>query len=143
MFKFENVSKHKYMKHDKPSTGNLFITVRGGNEHQTPYLIISGGEKKYSLLNMHSHQMNYSADTIDELLEGYFERNRIGGLNPVTSYFFSRGFKAEIDVYETFGWTETGFTKGNPAKKAMQISQQFNSIKAKEIMDNAFDKNNK
>jgi hypothetical protein len=138
MFKMKEVPKHVFMKEDKPSEGHLFITHRGGNDHQTPYLIFRN-DGKYQLLNLHSHRANYNGETVEELIENYLSRNK-SGINPITHYFFSRRWHSDIRVEDTFGWKETGFKKTSP-KELMEMARRVTDPKeVKEILDKAVDK---
>lgn len=115
-FNLKEIPKHVFMKSDDVKAECLFIVHRTGNDHQTPYLIFHDG--KFKLMNLHSHYVNYSGDTIEELIEGYLASNN-SGLNPIGHYFFARRWKAEVQVEDTFGWKETGFKKKSP-KQAME-----------------------
>jgi hypothetical protein len=121
--KMKEIPKHTFMHSDNPENGHLFITHRGGNNYQTPYLILRERDEDgyvYRLLNLHSYQMNYSGKTIKELIAVYLLRAEGEGLNPVTYYFFSRRWNSEIKVDDTYGFTETGFKKTSP-KQALEL----------------------
>lgn len=126
MFNMKQIPNHVFMRTDDPKEGCLFITHRGGNEHQTPYLIVK--DNGYKLLNLHSYRMGYYGDSVESLIENYLKVAKGEGLNPVTHYFFARRWHSEINVDDTFGWVETGFKKISPKEVVNELKMSLKTI---------------
>jgi len=86
-----------------PQTNDIFF-VALKNKNVTPYLIGHDRDNKYLLVNMHSGQSNYKADSIKELVEAYLSAQG-KSINGITHYFFAKGHNGEIKHKNPFGHT--------------------------------------
>lgn len=93
-----------------PRVGSIFYVVRK-NGHVTPYLIISLKDGKYGLANMYSGQVNYTGDSIENLIKNYLNIQKENEskaklkINPITHYFFANSNDTTITSSFVFGHT--------------------------------------